>query len=33
MFERKISARKFSKYVVEMDADEQMRREQGLGRS
>lgn len=33
MFERKVSARKFKDYVVEMDADEQMRREQGLGRS
>jgi SP family general alpha glucoside:H+ symporter-like MFS transporter len=33
MFERKIPARQFKSYVVDMDADEQMRREQGIARS
>jgi SP family general alpha glucoside:H+ symporter-like MFS transporter len=33
MFERKVPARKFKTYVVDMDADEQMRREQGIARS
>jgi SP family general alpha glucoside:H+ symporter-like MFS transporter len=33
MFERKIPARQFKNYVVEMDADEEMRREQGIVRS
>lgn len=33
MFERKIPARQFKSYVVEVDADEQMRQEQGMTRT
>jgi len=33
MFERKIPARQFKNYVVEEDADERMRQEQGIVRS
>jgi SP family general alpha glucoside:H+ symporter-like MFS transporter len=33
MFERKIPARRFKNYVVEEDADERMRQEQGIVRS
>jgi SP family general alpha glucoside:H+ symporter-like MFS transporter len=33
MFERKIPARQFKSYVVDVDADEQVRREQGIVRT
>jgi len=33
MFERKIPARQFRDYVIEEDADERVRQEQGIVRS